>query len=51
VLHTEGTKVLNECVKAQRKGCEEFKKVVDDNFNTVEAFLGDTGKGEKAGTK
>jgi hypothetical protein len=50
-LQTEGTKVLNECVKAQRKGCEDFKKVVDDNFKTVEAFFADTGKAEKAETK
>ena len=35
----EGKKVLMEWVKACNKGCDDFKKLVDENFKHVEAFF------------
>jgi hypothetical protein len=35
----EGKKVVNDWVKAYKKGREDFKKVVDDNFKMVETFF------------
>jgi hypothetical protein len=46
----EGKKALTEWIKAYKKGCEEFKKAMDDNFKRVESFFGETEKPEKAKT-
>jgi polyhydroxyalkanoate synthesis regulator phasin len=35
----EGRKAINDWVKAYKKGREEFKKVVDENFKKVEDFF------------
>lgn len=35
----EGKKVINDWVKAYKKGREDFKKSVDDNFKKVEDFF------------
>ena len=51
VLPTEGTKVLREWLQAQKQGCEDLKRTVDENFKAVVAFLADSGKAEKAKTK
>ncbi len=44
----EGKKALTEWIKAYKKGCEEFKKAVDENFKRVESFFGEAEKPEKA---
>jgi hypothetical protein len=46
----EGKKALLEWIKAYKKGCEEFKKAVDDNFKRVESFFGEKEKPEKSKT-
>ena len=38
-LPDEGTKTLNEWIQTIKKGRDEFKKVVDESFNKVEAFF------------
>jgi len=43
-LPTEGKKVIEEWVKACKKGRENFKDAVDDGFKKVEAFLVETTK-------
>jgi polyhydroxyalkanoate synthesis regulator phasin len=50
-LPEEGKKVINEWVKAYKKGREDFKKMVDDNFQKVESFLGNAKKASKAKAK
>ena len=42
-LPEEGKKVINEWVTAYRKGREDYKNVVDENFKKIEAFFVDTG--------
>ncbi len=32
----EGKKVINEWMKGYKKGCEDFKKIVDQNYKNVE---------------
>jgi len=37
----EGKKVINEWMKGYKKGCEDFKKIVDQNYKNVEkSFTG-----------
>ncbi len=43
-LPEEGKKVIDEWRKAYQKGCEEFKKTVDDNFKKVEDFFASSKK-------
>jgi polyhydroxyalkanoate synthesis regulator phasin len=43
----EGRKAINDWVKAYKKGREEFKKVVDDNFKKVEDFFSAFNKDQK----
>jgi hypothetical protein len=43
-LPEEGKKVTLDWVKAYRKGCEDFKKTVDENFKKVEDFFASYGK-------
>ncbi len=39
----EGKKALREWVDSNKRGCENFKKVVDDGFNRMEScFMGNT---------
>ena len=38
-MPAEGKKAINDWIKAYNKGCEDFKKLVDENFKTVEAFF------------
>ena len=35
----EGEKTVSEWVKAYKKGREDFKKTVDDNYKKVEDFF------------
>jgi len=35
-LPKDGRKAINEWAKVYKKGCENFKKVVDENFQKVE---------------
>lgn len=46
-LPEEGKKVIDEWIKGYKKGGEDFKKIVDDNFAKVEAFFARTEKGTK----
>ncbi|MGD8540953.1 MAG: hypothetical protein PVI27_13490 [Desulfobacteraceae bacterium] len=41
-LPEDGKKAINEWVKAYKKGREDFKKVVDENFQKVESFFSGT---------
>ena len=50
-LPEEGKKVIDEWIKAYKKGREDFKKIVDENFAKVEAFFAGTEKGTKTKTK
>ena len=43
-LPEEGKKVTLDWVKAYKKGCEDFKKAVDENFKKVEDFYSSFGK-------
>ena len=43
-LPEEGKKVTLDWVKAYKKGCEDFKKAVDENFKRVEDFLASSAK-------
>jgi len=43
-LPEEGKRVIDEWSKAYQKGCEEFKKTVDDNFKKVEDFFASSKK-------
>lgn len=38
-LPDEGKKVINDWLKAYRKGREDFKKLVDQSFKSVEDFF------------
>lgn len=35
----EGKKVVAEWMKAYKKGCDDFKNIVDENFKKVETFF------------
>ncbi|MGD2028571.1 MAG: hypothetical protein PVG86_01430 [Desulfobacterales bacterium] len=43
----EGRKAINDWVKAYKKGREEFKKVVDENFKKVEDFFSTFNRDQK----
>jgi hypothetical protein len=43
-LPEEGKKVTLDWIQAYKKGCEDFKKVVDENFQRVEDFIASSGK-------
>ena len=38
-MPTEGKKAINDWIKAYKKGREDFKKIVDENFEKVEDFF------------
>ena len=42
----EGKKVITDWVKTYNKGCDDFKKLVDESFKNVEAFLAEATKPE-----
>lgn len=35
----EGKKVISDWITAYKKGCKDFKRVMDDNFKKVEDFF------------
>jgi hypothetical protein len=37
----EGRKALQDWMGSYKKGCDDFKKMVDDNYAKVEAFFGE----------
>ncbi|MCX5833054.1 MAG: hypothetical protein NTV99_00800 [Deltaproteobacteria bacterium] len=39
-LPAEGKQLVNEWMKSYRRGCEDFKKVVDDGFVKFESYFG-----------
>jgi hypothetical protein len=46
-IPAEGKKVLDQWVTAYKKGQEDYKKVVDDNFKKVEDYFNSIGKEKK----
>ena len=50
-LPEDGKKVLDQWVKLYKKGRDDFKKAVDQNFKKAEALFVETGKTEKTKTK
>ena len=38
----EGRKALKDWMTSYKKGCEDFKNMVDDNYAKVESFFGET---------
>ena len=43
-LPAEGKQLVNEWMKAYTRGCEDFKKVVDDGFAKFDSYFGTTAK-------
>ncbi len=39
-LPEEGRKALKDWMESYKKGCEDFKKMVDDNYAKVEEYFG-----------
>ena len=39
-----GRKAITDWIKAYQKGCEDFKKMVDDNYQKVEDFFSASGE-------
>ena len=46
-LPEEGKRVIDEWLKAYKKGREDFRRLVDDNFKKVDDFFATTGKAKK----
>jgi hypothetical protein len=44
----ESKKLMQEWLNAYRKGRENFKALMDENFNRLESFLSETPKTEKS---
>lgn len=42
-LPGEGKKAISDWMQAYKKGCEDFKKQVNDNYEKVEAFFAGSG--------
>lgn len=49
-LPEEPKKALTEWTKNYKKGCEEFKKMVDDSFKKLDTYFAEAEKAEKAKT-
>jgi hypothetical protein len=43
-LPEEGKKAINDWMTSYKKGCEDFKKLVDDNYQKVEDFFAGAGE-------
>ena len=43
-LPEEGRKAIENWMQTYNKGCEDFKKQVDDNYQKVEEFFAGSGK-------
>jgi hypothetical protein len=39
-LPEEGIKAVNDWVSANKKGCDDFKAAMDDNYKKLEDFIG-----------
>ena len=50
-LPEDGKKVLDQWAEAYKKGRDDFKKAVDQNFKKAESLFVETGKTEKTKTK
>ena len=46
-MPAEGKKAINDWVKAHKKGREDFKKIVDENYKKVEDFFNSFDKAPK----
>jgi hypothetical protein len=46
-LPEESKKALTEWTKNYKKGCEEFKKMVDDSFKKLDTYFAEGEKSEK----
>jgi predicted aminopeptidase len=42
-LPKEGKKAISDWMQTYKKGCEDFKKLVNDNYEKVEAFFAGAG--------
>jgi polyhydroxyalkanoate synthesis regulator phasin len=42
-LPEEGKKAISEWMQSYKKGCEDFKKMVNENYEKVEAFFAGSG--------
>ena len=42
-LPEEGKKAISDWMQTYKKGCEDFKKLVNDNYEKVEAFFAGAG--------
>jgi hypothetical protein len=40
-LPEEGQKALRDWMTSYKQGCQDFKKMVDDNYAKVETYFGD----------
>ncbi len=38
-MPAEGRKALQDWMESYKKGCQDFKKIVDDNYAEVEGFF------------
>ena len=47
-LPEDGKKAVNEWRAVYKKGCDDFKKSVDDNFSKVEGFFAGQSKSKSA---
>lgn len=47
-LPEEGKRIINEWIKSYKKGREDYKKLVDQNFQRVEDFFAGADKKTKA---
>jgi hypothetical protein len=47
-MPAEGKKAVTDWIKAYKRGREDFKAAVDDNYKKVEDFFAGTGKGKAA---
>jgi hypothetical protein len=43
-LPEDGRKAISDWMEAYKKGCENFKNLVDENYQKVEDFFADSGE-------
>jgi polyhydroxyalkanoate synthesis regulator phasin len=51
LIPEEGQKMINEWILAYKKGREDFKKSVDENFTKMEEFFSTAAKASKTASK